>query len=357
MISRLTGLRRQWRSLLLPIIVVLYLLFLLGYGLLWAVVRDRLWQTDFLSNFTAWYFVPALVLLIAALLLKRLKWAGVLLIPLAVFVLKYGVHFLPAGLRVSTTNDSPTLTVMTMNALKRNTDWAAVQAQIQAANPDAIAIQEMSEGFLANVWPTLITSYPYNVSVFSPLDESSMGVLSRYPIVEQENFNLPDNYELTHIRAVLDVNGQQVALYNMHMTAPSFVRSQGQRRFIGRIFPYEYFTYYRRWQMDNFYPKLAAETLPVVVMGDFNTADPSGDYDRFVAGSGLQDAYAQVGFGLGFSFPSEVIIGSQKLPFIPLMRLDYIWHSANLIPTAAWLGGSTGSDHLPVIAHLQLPTG
>jgi len=353
--SRLTGLRSQWRGLLLPAIIVLYGLFLLGYGLLWAAARDRLWQTDFLSNFTAWYFLPAPVLLVIALLRKRRRWALVLLIPLLVFVLKYGVHFLPDTLRAGWHSEARTITVMTMNVLKRSTDWAAAEAQIRQANPDVIAIQEMSDGFLSSVWPSLTAAYPYTVSVFSPLDESSMGVMSRYPITDQETFNLPENYELTHIRAVVDVNGQPVTVYNMHMTAPSFVRPQGQRRFIGRIFPYEYFTYYRRWQMDNFYPKLAAESQPVVVMGDFNTADSSGDYDRFVAGSGLRDAYAGVGFGLGYTFPSEVIVGSQKLPFLPLMRLDYIWHSEAIKPLAAWLGGSTGSDHLPVIAQLQLP--
>lgn len=175
MMHRLAGLRRQWRSLLFPALVVLYLLFLMGYGVLWAAVRDRQWQTDFLSNFTAWYFAPAVLLLVAGLVLRRRRWALLLLIPLAIFILKYGVHFLPSGLRTNGTSDAPLLTVMTMNVLKRNTDWAAVEAQIQAANPDAIAIQEMSDGFLSAVWPTLTAAYPYSVNVFSPLDESSMG--------------------------------------------------------------------------------------------------------------------------------------------------------------------------------------
>ncbi len=352
--NRLTGLRQRWRSLLFPAVVVLYLLFLVVYGVLWAAKRDAIWQIDLLSNFTVWCFVAAVPLLVIALILRRRRWALVLLIPLVVLVLKYGVYFLPSGLRTARTGDAPTLTVMTMNVLKRNTDWAAIEAQIQTANPDAIAIQEMSDGFLSAVWPKLTEAYPYHVNVFSPPDESSMGMLSRYPIIEQETFNLPDDYDLTHIRAVIDVNGEQIALYNVHMAAPTFSRTQGAGRFIGRIFPYQYVSFYRRWQMVNFYPMLAEEAVPIIVMGDFNTADGSGDYFRFASESGLRDTFAEVGFGMGFTFPSELVIGSQRLPFVPLMRLDYIWHSTDLAPTAAWLGGATGSDHFPVIAQLQI---
>ncbi len=64
--SRLTGLRQQWRSLFFPAVVVLYLLFLGGYGLLWAARRDAIWQVDLLSHFTAWFFVGAVPLLVVA---------------------------------------------------------------------------------------------------------------------------------------------------------------------------------------------------------------------------------------------------------------------------------------------------
>ncbi len=351
--NRLSQLRRHWRSLLLPTVIVLYVLFLVVYGLLWLLKADQLWQTDVISNFTAWYFLPALPLLVLALVLKRRRWATPLVILLVIGGVKYAPRFIPRGGNVSAAN-TPTLTVMTMNMLKRNTHWDAVKAQIEAANPDIITIQEIPDTFLKDVWPMLTANYPYHVHALSPVEESNMGLLSRYPIVEQSVFKLPDEYDLTHIRAVIDVNGQQMVVYNLHLAAPSFEHTSGQSRFIGRVFPYTYSAFYRRWQMGALYPRLAQETLPVMVMGDFNTADSSGDYGRFQAATGLQDTYSEVGFGLGFTFPSEVSMSGRPIPFVPLMRLDYIWHNAQLQPLSAWVGGSTGSDHLPVIARLKL---
>ncbi len=323
------------------------------YGLLWLMKADQLWQTDVISNFTAWYFLPAVPLLILALLLKRRRWALPLVILLVIGGVKYAPRFIPRGGNVSAA-DTPTLTVMTMNMLKRNTNWTAVQAQIEAAKPDIITIQEIPDAFLKEIWPTLTATYPYNIHAYSPEEEANMGLLSRYPITEQSVFQLPNNYDLTHIRAVINVNGQQMVVYNLHLAAPSLQRILGQSRFIGRIFPYMYSAYYRRWQMGAFYPRLAQEILPVMVMGDFNTADSSGDYERFKTSTGLQDTYSEVGFGMGFTFPSEVSVKGRQLPFVPLMRLDYIWHNAQWQPLSAWVGGSTGSDHLPVIARLRL---
>jgi endonuclease/exonuclease/phosphatase family metal-dependent hydrolase len=36
----------------------------------------------------------------------------------------------------------------------------------------------------------------------------------------------------------------------------------------------------------------------------------------------------------------------------PVVRIDYVWHTRHFIATRAWVGGRTGSDHLPVIAEL-----
>ncbi|MEP6986543.1 MAG: endonuclease/exonuclease/phosphatase family protein [Chloroflexota bacterium] len=351
--NRFTQLRRHWRRLLLPALIVLYLLFLVIYGLLWQLKADQLWQIDLMSNFTAWYFLPALPLLIIAVLLKRSRWALLLLIPLLAYAVKYGPRFLTRGVAASA-NETTQLTVMTMNMLKLNTDWEAVQAQIKAVNPDVLTLQEIPDAFLKDVWPALAATYPYTIHVYSPEEESNMGFLSRYPIIEQAAFYLPDDFHLIHIRAVIDVHEHHLVVYNLHLAAPAFERNTSPSRFIGRIFPYQYSAYYRRWQMGAFYPRLAQETLPVLVMGDFNTADTSGDYGRFKASSGLQDTFAEVGLGMGFTFPAQVTLKQRQLPFVPLMRLDYIWHNAQWQALSAWLGGPTGSDHLPVVAQLKL---
>ncbi len=351
--NRLSVLRQNWRRVILPCVIVLYVLTIVGYGLVWLVTRDHYWQMDLLSNFTAWYFLPAPILLLITLLFKRKRWVILLFIPLAIFAFKYGPRFLPRETKVSAA-DSQTLTVMTMNMLKRNTNWGAVQAQIQAANPDIVTIQEIPDDFFKSTWQTLAETYPYNMHVYSEPELSTMGILSRYPIVAQEIFGLPNTSFLKQLRAVIDVNGQRIVVYNLHLTAPKFQRPFKVGRLTGLLFPYEYTSYYRRWEMGFFNEHLQVDDMPALVMGDLNTADSSVDYNIFHNLTNLTDTFGEVGFGMGFTFPTDVTINQKQIPFIPLMRLDYIWHSAQWQPLSAWLGGSTGSDHLPVIARLKL---
>jgi endonuclease/exonuclease/phosphatase family metal-dependent hydrolase len=44
----------------------------------------------------------------------------------------------------------------------------------------------------------------------------------------------------------------------------------------------------------------------------------------------------------------------QGLPLRPVARVDYIFYTRGLHATAAWLGDDGGSDHLPVLARLEL---
>ena len=61
--------------------------------------------------------------------------------------------------------------------------------------------------------------------------------------------------------------------------------------------------------------------------------------------------YRDAGIGLGTTWP---VLRSGWLGRLlpPLMRLDYIWHSAHFQVTDAQVGPALGSDHLPLIADL-----
>ena len=47
--------------------------------------------------------------------------------------------------------------------------------------------------------------------------------------------------------------------------------------------------------------------------------------------------------------------GNDSFPVIPIMRIDYVWASAEWQIVDAWVGDDAGSDHLPVLARIQLP--
>ena len=96
---------------------------------------------------------------------------------------------------------------------------------------------------------------------------------------------------------------------------------------------------------------LGRDTNPYIVAGDFNTSDQSAIYGELAAAMG--DSFAEVGIGLGTSWRSNV--NTSRLSFLPpLVRIDYVWHSSHFRAVSAQQGPALGSDHLPLVATLEM---
>lgn len=266
---------------------------------------------------------PALALLPLLLLTRRWR-AAVLQTPALVgFVLMYGYVFVPqtvpaaaAGLEIS---------VLTYNISLKNRDFEAVAQLIRDADADVVALQEVNRAGYFYLYDDLADLYPYRA--FHP-DSAPPGqaVLSRYPILE-------DNYwqvERAHQRVVLDVDGQQLAFYNVHpvhfsLNRRSLFNFDGQER-----------------EVDDIIDRVTHEEGALILVGDFNTTDQTDMYKRFSVHYG--DAFRTVGSGFGLTFPS----------WMPLARLDYVFYNAAFIPLEARVWETTGgSDHHPVFARLM----
>jgi endonuclease/exonuclease/phosphatase (EEP) superfamily protein YafD len=99
---------------------------------------------------------------------------------------------------------------------------------------------------------------------------------------------------------------------------------------------------------------------PLIVIGDLNATDQNDAYAIIAAELG--DAWREAGSGFGHTFPgadTRVSPGSSRPSLdgfaVPqwLVRIDYIFHSAELITLDARLGQFDGmSDHRPVVATL-----
>ena len=60
----------------------------------------------------------------------------------------------------------------------------------------------------------------------------------------------------------------------------------------------------------------------------------------------LLDAHRESGWGMGFSFTNHKRFG------IPIWRIDYVFHSPEMVSLYTTVGDFGGSDHRPVIAQL-----
>jgi endonuclease/exonuclease/phosphatase family metal-dependent hydrolase len=208
--------------------------------------------------------------------------------------------------------------------------------------PDLVGLQELAVP-QADVLRTVLTDlYPYQV--LAPTGFSGKGLLSRYPILDQEN--LPLYPQRPDLRAVVGVGGVSLSVLVAHPPPP---RLRGSSLGFDRA---------ALSQLDAL-AGAAVEHAPSVLLGDFNMTSRNPVYTRFVA-AGLADAFAVAGSGRGWTLPrrlghaSRFKHGLLGLPLQPVARVDYIWYTAALCAEAAWVGDDGGSDHLPVLARLSL---
>lgn len=320
--------------------MVLYLLarWLLG---------SRWWWLGFLHTFAFWLFLPLIVITGLVLLFQGKQTARR---SFFLFILGMGL-FAPLPIGWLTTSDEPhDLRVMTYNMLGNNGRIVQTVDWILEQNADVLILQEFVGGNLEWQLPRLLEIYPHRVHVVG-----NVQIFSRLPILEGETIYLQDPEPARDgrlaVRAVIDVNDQPVTVYGVHLSVPFSEQPHGRvlidRGLLGFILHYDETERNHQWQ--TLTEMVASETNPVIVGGDFNTSHTSPILGRFTD-VGMTDAFKAVGTGWGMTW-------SHNPPFLPLLRLDYLWSSEQLTPLRYSLGdfiGAEGSDHLPVVVDYRL---
>jgi endonuclease/exonuclease/phosphatase (EEP) superfamily protein YafD len=100
--------------------------------------------------------------------------------------------------------------------------------------------------------------------------------------------------------------------------------------------------------------------VPAIIAGDLNDVYLNDGY-RILVNAGLQDVWAEAGFGLGNTFPGNKSPGTSRPHiggfYIPewLIRIDYIFASPEWEVLSAHIARTDGySDHRGVVAYLRL---
>ena len=218
--------------------------------------------------------------------------------------------------------------------LSRATDW------LLRAAPDLIVLQETAEGYDQRLAP-LYDAYAHEAHI-----EGGLRVFSRFAILERDILIIEDEPGRAALRLTLDQDGTELAVYAVHITLPLKPRAQfDPDADIGLEALLRYDEGRRNGQIRRLLDIVRAESLPFIIAGDFNMSDASLIYDELAAIMG--DAWRGAGVGAGRTWPQAEAIGLPRV-IHPLLRIDYIWHSAALRPVAAAVGDDIGSDHLPV---------
>ncbi len=328
-----------------------YGLIMIAFLLLRLVIGDRFWLIGGLSNFTFYCFLPLIPLLILTFP-ARAKWGLLTTIPLLVVaVALFGGYFAPKNVPPPT---GETITILTLNIYRSNNTLLETQNYLRDVKADFVLLQEMPARQTLPLLYGMSDVYPYQSSRAGVDATSSNILLSRYPILTVEDLQQPNDRH-TQQRYIVLYQEQQIALYNIDLALPvGPPRLSLIGGFIGD-FAFGYDDRQRNEEIRRLVERIQQQPLPFIVAGDFAMTDQTSIY-REVAQT-MRDSFREVGRGLGGSWPVGEIEGILPKFVPPLLRVEYVWHSNHFRPIEASLGQKIGSDHLPVIATLELQIG
>lgn len=337
----------------LKVLIGSYGLSLLLFLLLRIVIGESWVMIAIFNTFAHLLLIPALFVLPILLLARQWRMA-IIFVPIVLsFLFHYGALFLANPVELADT--AKRIPILSYNVLATNRTPEGSIEIIKSANADIVTLQEVSPNFAILLQTEL--DYPYT-AIHAGGERPTMGqaVLSRYPILEDEYWIydwLP--IPLGHQRVALDVDGVEVVIYNVHPAHPGMTNS-----FFNAT--------YRRREIESLLERIAQETAPLIMIGDFNLTDLTEDYGRIRAH--LIDSWYEVGQGMGMTFPDFQSAALQDSARIfpdsfpnhlatPLfLRLDYAFHSEAFTATRMYIWDKAGgSDHRPLFVELALSAG
>jgi len=220
------------------------------------------------------------------------------------------------------------LKVMLLNVRTENERYDIVIACIHKYRPDLLMIEEVNERWLKEL-ARLREDFPHVME--QPRDDNFGIVLfSRLPLTSP-TFLYLNGAEVPSVTAQIDVGARRFTVLGTHPLPPGTLENF-------RL---------RNEQLDQVARFVTSRTNPVIVLGDLSATPWSYYFQRLVSESGLTDS--SKGRGIQTTWPAD---------FFPLrIPIDHCLVSPEIGVINKMTGNSVGSDHLPVIVDLKLPSG
>jgi endonuclease/exonuclease/phosphatase family metal-dependent hydrolase len=249
------------------------------------------------------------------------------------------LYWLPStSSNIEPTEENPTwpIRVMTYNihsayAIDGRQDPEAIACIIEQSGADIIALQEISRGWLINGSTDLVSWLSRRLGMpflFKGTTGPMWGnaIVSRFPVLDYGFAALPKLHTFIgrgYLWATIDLGGQKpllfIAAHLTHSGADSAVR-QEQVPVILEFWDHAPYS---------------------IILGDMN-AQPDAPEMQLLRDAGLIDAWVETNTAPGLTFSS----------IHPIERIDWIWHSRDLLAIDAKIIQTTASDHLPIWADL-----
>lgn len=337
-------------------VLILALLYTSGYllwrGLLLSRFYETSWHLQISEVFWAWSYLPLLPLILCALLIRQWRALIVLSLPLAFFMWEYGAQFLPNWqhewnapvlyAQASSEHDEVSgrpLSVMTWNSFRSSRIADDLEDVLRNDSPDIITIQEVSSG-LRRQFQDFEQLYPYQYYE----RYASLMTVSRVPLA-QPSIDEIHRLGCRCLPLQLEWEGRPLTIINIHIPRPKVYFHF--RNGLPKV------TYFNPSDQ-NLHYKVLFKILdqvegPLLLQGDINTTERQPNFLRLT--QSMQDSFSEVGWGMGFTYPNSTFRDPWWL--IPVVQIDHILHSEELVALSAKVDTLRGSDHLYVAATLR----
>ncbi len=279
------------------------------------------WFFDVLANFR---FQMAIGLIVIGLLYFLLFGRAAAFVFLAVGAVNV---FLVAPMyvdRPAPAAGPDSIRIVSFNVAAGRANPADILDWVTDAPPDLVFLLESTEEWIAAM-PT--NGSGYSVGNEIPEDRAyGISVLGR-SATDIEQLRLGTTRDPV-VRVTTTIGDQAVAVYAVHPRPPDSPAAAEAR--------------------DSLFTELsglvARESIPVIVIGDFNATPWSSTFRKFEGETGLVNS--QRGYGLAATWPTS-------LP-IRLIPLDHMMHSDSLTTITRLVGPDLGSDHMPLTVEVSL---
>lgn len=336
---------------LIMLLVAIYTALILIYCVLRWIIPIEYRLLGLLHTFAPYLFLPLLITIPLALIIKQPRIAAVQSIPLLIALLWLIPPMLPKS---PVQSEAPALRMVTYNVMGATNPVTQDQSWLIEQDADIIVLVETALSIFDFRVLRLYLRYPYTTEI-----RGSIRVFSRLPFkatdyiwIEEFTDTMPGRLIM---RLQMQWDGQPFALYTVHLNLPERLIRQPDQRVYTAGFPLNFMLDYdetrRNTQIDVLLDKLSAEELPYIMTGDFNMSSYSPVYNQIA--QVMVDSYREVGSGTGHTYP---VGGLGPFPtwLPPLLRLDYVWHSEQWRTIRLEKGPPLQSDHLPLVSELVL---
>jgi endonuclease/exonuclease/phosphatase family metal-dependent hydrolase len=331
---------QQVLTVLLTGVAALYLVVLCVYFVALALGRARAGPLGLARELTPYLFIPIPIIAGAGVILRAVA-PLVLSVPsvvLAAMTLK-PVWLVRRG-RVRPAAAPTRFRILTLNAGGNARAPAApeVERTVRSLDPDIVALQELTPEAVTRLRRSLAGRYAYCHGGWPAI------VFSRLPIRAGCTLRFPSGGSDAQ-RVEIEIAGRTLVLFNVHITRPGHeLDGLARLRLVRDYDPTRRDTHAALVQAH-----VGRALPPCVLAGDLNATEWSHPYRLITAR--LVDAYRETRRGWGNTYSVSLRRGRWHLR-IPVARIDYVFHSCELVAFEARLGPNCGSEHLPVVADL-----